>query len=104
MLFVRELARRQPEWRVYAVHPGLVDTPLIPKWVRPFLGERMLTPQEGADNPLWCATSEDVAAESGLYYDRRQALPPSLAAQDDDLAVELWERSERWCGVSPQNR
>jgi retinol dehydrogenase 12 len=101
VLFVSELARRQPGWRIYATHPGLVDTPLIPRWSRPFIRARLLTPEEGADTPLWCATSPDVDGDSGLYYALRQAVPPSPAAQDRDLALELWERSSRWCGIEP---
>ena len=96
VLFVRELARRQPQWNVYAVHPGLVDTDLIPGWVRLFT-RRMLTPEQGADTVVWCATSDEVSGDSGLYYQRRQVADPSDAARDDDLARDLWERSEDWC-------
>ena len=99
ILFTGELARRQPEWRVYATHPGLVNTPLIPGWIKSLTRARLLTPEEGADTPLWCATSQDLADQSGLYYARRRAIAPSPVAQDDQLAVELWERSERWCGI-----
>jgi NAD(P)-dependent dehydrogenase (short-subunit alcohol dehydrogenase family) len=96
VLFVRELARRRPQWNVYAVHPGLVDTALIPGWVRLFT-RGMLTPEQGADTVVWCATSDEVRGESGLYYQRRRSVDPSRAAQDDDLARDLWEHSEDWC-------
>ncbi len=100
VLFVREMARQQPDWRTYAVHPGLVNTPLIPGVARLFLKGRLLTPEEGADTPLWCATSDEVAGESGNYYARRRVETPSDAAVDDDLARELWKRSELWCGIA----
>jgi NAD(P)-dependent dehydrogenase (short-subunit alcohol dehydrogenase family) len=99
VLFVRELARRHPELRAYAVHPGLVDTPLIPRWVRPFTGGSMLTPEQGADTVVWCATSSDVSGESGGYYQFRARTAPSSYARDDTLAAELWDRSEEWCGL-----
>jgi retinol dehydrogenase 12 len=98
VLFTRELARRRPELRAYAVHPGLVRTRLIPGPIRALSASSMLTPEQGADTVLWCATSDDVASESGHYYQRRSRLPPSAQAQDDDLARELWDRSDEWCG------
>ena len=100
VLFVRGLAGRQPDWRAYAAHPGLVDTPLIPGWVKSLVRARMLTPQEGSETPLWCATSESLNDQSGLYYARRHAMAPSPVAQDDQLADELWERSEQFCEIS----
>jgi NAD(P)-dependent dehydrogenase (short-subunit alcohol dehydrogenase family) len=96
VLFIRELARRRPEINAYAVHPGLVRTRIIPGPIRA-LTSNMLTPEQGADTVLWCAMSEEVAAESGHYYQQRTRLPPSQIAQDDDLARELWERSDEWC-------
>jgi retinol dehydrogenase 12 len=101
VLFVRELARRQPDWSTYAVHPGMTNTNIIPWYVRPFMRRSLLTPEQGAETVIWCATSDDVTDESGLYYSNKLARPPSAAAQDNDLARELWERSELWCGVVP---
>jgi retinol dehydrogenase 12 len=97
VLFIRELARRHPELRAFAVHPGLVRTRLIPGPLRALSGSSMLSPEQGADTVLWCATSDDVASESGQYYQQRSRLSPSATAQDDDLARELWERSDEWC-------
>jgi len=98
VLFIRELARRRREIRAYAVHPGLVRTRLIPGPIRALSASNILSPEQGADTVLWCATSEVVTSESGHYYQQRSRLPPSAQAQDDDLARELWERSEEWCG------
>ena len=100
VLFVRELARRQPDWSTYAVHPGVTDTSIIPRYVRMLMRGRLLTPEQGAATVIWCATSDDVTGESGLYYSNKEVRQPSAAAQDDDLARELWERSELWCGVA----
>lgn len=99
VLFVRELARRHPNLCAYAVHPGMTDTGIIPGWVRPFARGRLFTPEQGAETVIWCATSESVGDESGLYYRRKESRPPSELAQDDELARELWAWSERWCGV-----
>jgi NAD(P)-dependent dehydrogenase (short-subunit alcohol dehydrogenase family) len=102
ILFASEMARRQPDWRTYAVHPGLVDTGIIPGYVKP-LARRLLTPEEGADTVVWCATSTAVSDQSGLYYSLRTPLEPSAPAGDIGLAAELWNRSERWCGVAPMH-
>lgn len=97
MLFVRELAKRAPRLHVYGVHPGMTDTNIIPKIAKPFLRGRLFTVEQGADTVIWCATSDEVADQSGLYYRRRESRPPSDAALDDVLANRLWEQSETWC-------
>jgi NAD(P)-dependent dehydrogenase (short-subunit alcohol dehydrogenase family) len=96
VLFTTELARRRPDLECHAVHPGMVDTGIFPFWVRPFLGTGLRTPEQGADTVVWCAVSDEVAGQSGLYYADRMARAPSRLASDPDLAVELWERSEAW--------
>ena len=101
VLFVREMARRQPDWHTYAVHPGLTDTGILPWYARPFMRRRLLSPDEGAETVVWCATSEELTDQSGLYYAKCQAAEPSPLAQDDELARELWRRSELWCDVAP---
>lgn len=101
VLFVREMAKRQPDWRLYAVHPGLTNTGIIPWYARGLMRRNLATPEQGAETIVWCAISSEVADESGLYYARRSTETPSEVAQDEDLARELWKRSEQWCGVAP---
>lgn len=96
VLFSKELARRHPEWRAYAVHPGLADTGIIPWWVRPLVQHRLIPAAEGADTVLWCATADEVLDDSGRYYQERGAVSPSPAAADETMALHLWERSEAW--------
>ena len=99
ILFAGQLAILRPEWRSYAVHPGLVDTNIFPTVIKPFIRNRK-PPIEGAKTSVWCATSREVADQSGLYYSDMRVREPSAVAQDDDLAAELWHRSEEWCGVT----
>lgn len=101
ILFVREFARRNREARAYAVHPGLVDTRIIPWYVRPVVRLRALTPRQGADTVVWCATAPELAQRSGLYYSHRSVAVPSAAGVDDRLAERLWEYSEGACGLAP---
>jgi NAD(P)-dependent dehydrogenase (short-subunit alcohol dehydrogenase family) len=100
VLFTRELATRRPWLRTYAVHPGLVDTGIVPIWGKPFVQPRLLTPTEGADPVVWCATSAESAGETGLYYSRMRQEAPSSQARDDVLAAELWKRSATWCEIA----
>jgi NAD(P)-dependent dehydrogenase (short-subunit alcohol dehydrogenase family) len=99
ILFARRLAALQPEWRTYSLHPGMADTNIFPAMLKPFLGE--LTPaDEAAETSVWCASSPEVADQTGRYYSDMRAREPSSAAQDDELAAELWVRSEEWCGIT----
>jgi hypothetical protein len=56
---------------------------------------RMGSTAEGAKTPLYCATSPEVAAESGCYYDECRRKEPGASATPQ-LARELWERSRDW--------
>jgi len=56
---------------------------------------RMDTPENGARTPLYCATSPEVAGESGQYYDDCRRREPAAAATAT-LAGELWRRSSEW--------
>jgi NAD(P)-dependent dehydrogenase (short-subunit alcohol dehydrogenase family) len=100
VLFIRELAVRRPEWDCHAMHPGLTDTKLIPNAIRPLIRSSLLTPEAASDTIIWCALSNEVAGQSGLYYARRQIHQASPLASDDALAAELWERSVEWTEAS----
>lgn len=100
ILFARSLASVEPDWNTYSLHPGVVDTAIFPGFTRLFFRNR-LTPEEGAATSVWCATSDHVADESGLYYSHQKVREPSPVARDDGLARALWEQSARWCGLDP---
>lgn len=101
ILFARRLAQLQPDWRTYSLHPGVANTNIFPPLAKPFLRSKKPA-HEAAETSVWCATSDEAADQSGLYYSKMRVREPSTAALDDDLSRELWERSERWCGVAPQ--
>jgi retinol dehydrogenase 12 len=100
ILFARHLAGLHPEWRTYSLHPGVADTNIFPALAKPFFRNKKPA-HEAAKTSLWCATSDEVADESGLYYSNMTVREPSPAALDDRLAEELWSRSEEWCGLAP---
>jgi NAD(P)-dependent dehydrogenase (short-subunit alcohol dehydrogenase family) len=100
VLFTQELARRTAGTGVtaYAVHPGVVASEIwrrVPWPVRPLIKRRMLPVEQGAAATLYCATSPEVTAESGKFYDRCAGRAPSNVATPA-LAAELWRRSEAW--------
>ncbi len=100
VLFTQELARRVAGTGVttYALHPGVVASDIwrrVPWPVRPIVTRRMLSTTDGAQTSLHCATSPDVAQDSGLFYDKCAERAPSGVATLE-LAAELWKRSETW--------
>jgi retinol dehydrogenase-12 len=100
VLFSAELGRRLAGTGVttYALHPGVVASDMwrrVPWPVRQLIQMRMLTVTEGAKTSLYCATSPDVARDSGLFYDRCAERAASAVATPE-LAGELWERSAAW--------
>ena len=100
VLHAQELARRLDGAGVtsYSLHPGVIASDIwrgIPWPIRPLIKLRMQSPAEGARVPVYCATSPEVAGESGLYYgDSRQKQPGPAATPE--LGAELWEQSVEW--------
>jgi NAD(P)-dependent dehydrogenase (short-subunit alcohol dehydrogenase family) len=102
VLHAQELARRLDGTRVttYALHPGVIASDIwrrVPWPARTLMKLRMRSPNEGAQTSLYCATSPDVANESGHYYDNARRRQPSAVATAE-LAAELWDRSTAWIG------
>jgi NAD(P)-dependent dehydrogenase (short-subunit alcohol dehydrogenase family) len=105
ILFTRELARRWSGSGVtaYALHPGVVATDIwrrLPGPLRWLLMRFMISPEEGARTTMTCATAPELAGVSGRYYNREREATPSLVAQDDALAVRLWDESEKMVGLA----
>lgn len=101
VLFTKELARGKagPGVHSYSLHPGVIASDIwrkIPWPIRPLMLSRMITVEEGAQTSLHCATSRDVEAQDGRYYDNLKEKAPSRLAEDVLLAKTLWEKSEAW--------
>lgn len=99
VLHARELARRLEGTPVttYSVHPGGVASNIwraLPGAVQWVLKLFLLTNEEGARTPLYCATAPEVAAMTGRYYDKCREARPNPLANDEDLARELWVKTE----------
>jgi len=103
VLFTQEFARRHAGTGVssYALHPGVVASDIwrrVPWPARDIIKRRMLTVDEGAVTSVYCATSDAVAADSGLFYDKCAVKEPSKVATPE-LGELLWKRSAQWSGV-----
>ena len=55
---------------------------------------KALSPEEGADTAVWLATAPEAGSMTGGYFQNRQLLEPSRAAQDEAAAARLWAESE----------
>jgi NAD(P)-dependent dehydrogenase (short-subunit alcohol dehydrogenase family) len=100
VLHAQELGRRLDGAGVttYALHPGTIASDIwrrVPWPLRPLMTRRMQSPEQGARTSLYCATSPDVAGETGGYYDDCRRKEPAAAATAG-LAAELWRRSVEW--------
>ena len=106
VLHARELARRLAgtSVRTYSLHPGVVRSNIwraLPGSLQWFLKLFMLSNEQGAQTPLFCATAAELTGASGRYYDRCREASANPLADDPALAAELWARSEAALASSP---
>jgi NAD(P)-dependent dehydrogenase (short-subunit alcohol dehydrogenase family) len=103
VLFTYELARRLDGSQVAAnaLHPGHVATdmwktsfPVVGPALRWVMGFIALTPEQGADNTIYLASSPEVEGITGAYYVKREPAQSSPLSYDDGVAQKLWKVSE----------
>ncbi|QXT63522.1 SDR family NAD(P)-dependent oxidoreductase [Tessaracoccus palaemonis] len=108
-MFTRELARRYGAQGLLAAafHPGIVgsnfgaDSSRLIRLAYHSPLKRLITvtPEQGADQLVWLATSPPYFdGHSGEYYENR--LIVGTAARDRDLARRMWERSAELVGAA----
>ena len=104
VLFAKELVRRGPKNVLsYSLHPGAVASDVwreVPWGLRHVLKLFMLSNEDGAKTTLYCATSDEVKARNGAYFDKSREKKVSRLADDEALARELWDRSAEWVGLA----
>ena len=107
ILFTQELARRLEGSGVTAncLHPGGIRSnlgrgngPLLDLFQRA-VGVFLRSPEQGAETPVYLATSPDVAQANGLYYARCREHRAAAHASDPEVARRLWETSEELTNV-----
>jgi NAD(P)-dependent dehydrogenase (short-subunit alcohol dehydrogenase family) len=111
VLFTRELARRWGPLGVSAAaaHPGMVRSqwgrsgpPAVRLVMSSPLRLAMRSPERGADTLVWLSASRPGTDwQNGGYFADRRPATANPAADDPDLARELWDRSALLCGLQP---
>jgi NAD(P)-dependent dehydrogenase (short-subunit alcohol dehydrogenase family) len=106
ILFTRELAARLDPGEVIAtcLHPGMVATGIGQRGGLLELGWRvlkpfMLSPEKGAETPVFLATTSHPKLFHGGYVIRKVLTQPDPAALDGGLARRLWDESARLVGL-----
>ena len=105
-----ELQRRYAEnsnIKAYCLHPGAVFTniadtglsgnptlEMVRKAMAPIEQFFLLTPEEGAQTQIHCATQDGL--EGGLYYQKCRASQSSAESHDIATAARLWETTSTW--------
>lgn len=111
ILFTRELHRRFHDQGIStaAFHPGNVasnfasqtSTAMRLIYHTPLKSLFLVSTEKGSDNLVWLASSEPGTDwRSGEYYIKHHVAQPNAQAYDEDLARELWERSEAMVSVA----
>jgi NAD(P)-dependent dehydrogenase (short-subunit alcohol dehydrogenase family) len=90
---------------VNCLHPGVVATNLLPRWLRvvkPLITQVMFDAERGARTTNYLALDASVAGVTGCYFDEYQ-LPreASPLANDVELQESLWNKSATWTGAPP---
>ena len=93
--------------QAYCLHPGAVFTriadrglagnPLVESLRRamsPVEALFLLTPEEGAQTQIHCATQPGLAG--GRYYEKCQPVAPSPQVQDVQISTRLCDETEAW--------
>ena len=88
---------------VNCLHPGVVATNLLPRWLRvikPLFTRVMLDAERGARTTIYLALDQSVAGITGHYFDEYQ-VPRSASplANDVELQESLWTMSAEWTGA-----
>jgi len=90
---------------VNALHPGLVATNFLSnngirrRFLRIFLPFAGMSPENGADTPVYLASSPDVETVNGRYFVKRLPVPSSPQSYDEAAAKGLWQASLRMTGL-----
>eukprot|EP00208_Stichococcus_sp_RCC1054_P002838 CAMPEP_0206138634 /NCGR_PEP_ID=MMETSP1473-20131121/3453_1 /ASSEMBLY_ACC=CAM_ASM_001109 /TAXON_ID=1461547 /ORGANISM="Stichococcus sp, Strain RCC1054" /LENGTH=353 /DNA_ID=CAMNT_0053532113 /DNA_START=304 /DNA_END=1365 /DNA_ORIENTATION=- len=106
ILFVKQLAVevKGSQVEAFAVHPGVVSTPLwrntggcISGLVHLFSNSvcfGVKNPEQGAATTVYAAVAPELAGKSGIYLADCKEATPTKVASNTDLAARLWTITE----------
>jgi len=112
ILLAKGMAKRYPDIMSVSVHPGLVKTELGPRAERSVMLTLLQplrwtplyqSPEKGAHNLLWAATTAKENLEGGKYYEPVGKTPGEVnsysgvaeISADERLTDQLWEWTEK---------
>lgn len=108
ILFTVELARRLKGTGITtnALHPGFVGSRIGNKgwavdWLWALIKPFVLSPAQGAETPVFLATSPAVAEISGEYFYKKKPIRANALAYDADAGRRLWQVSAEMTGIEP---
>jgi NAD(P)-dependent dehydrogenase (short-subunit alcohol dehydrogenase family) len=109
VLFTHQLSRKLATTPVTAnaLHPGVVATNIWNAAAGPlgfvtFVPKLfMISPEEGAETPIYLASSSEVEGISGAFFYRKKERRSSEESYDHDVATKLWQVSAALVGLSP---
>ncbi len=106
ILFTIELARRLKGTgiTVNALHPGFVGSRIANKgwaidWLWAVVKLFVLSPAQGAETPVYLASSPAVAGVSGDYFYKKKPIRANALAYDAGAAKRLWQVSAEMTGI-----
>jgi len=108
VLFTYELARRLQGTGVTAncLHPGIVasnftrDFP-FPRLIHCLTRPLFLSPTQGAQTPIYLASSSQVEGISGKYFIKKRQAASSRQSYDAATGQRLWQVSAELTGLTP---
>jgi len=106
VLFTYELSRRLDGTGVTAncLHPGVIRTKLLRNFSSALqlawdvTGKFFKQPEDGAETPVYLASSPEVAGVTGQYFRYCRTMGTCEASYDRETQRRLWEESERLTG------
>jgi len=109
VLFTTELNRRlgpTSTVRAYAVDPGLVNTDIglkgtagIARWIWAKRSKGGIDPAVPAKSIAYLAGEPSVHKSMQVYWKDCKPKKPSAYSQREDVALRLWQLSEKMCGI-----
>ena len=88
---------------VNCLHPGVVATNLLPRWLRvvkPLITRVIFDTEQGARTTIYLALDPGVTGITGRYFDEYQVpRDASPLANDVELQESLWRMSAEWTGA-----
>ncbi|HKK75183.1 MAG TPA: SDR family oxidoreductase [Saprospiraceae bacterium] len=97
--YTKSLAKRlmNQNITVNALHPGVIGTDVFreyPNWLSSLVGLFIASPKKGAQPSIYLATSDEVKAVSGAYFNKKQQTETISKANDEELAENIWSKTE----------